>query len=275
MAIIQNITTIPPAGHRGVDLRDDFVTKQEAFQDALTDTTVDEINQWTVEANATATAVNDDQVAAAASETAAATSAGNAATSEGNALTSESNASASESAALVSETNAELFEWEAQAWKLTAESYATEAEDVLVNMVTSDGDGTFTYTPTSDYSATHYKLKAQAYAAALNLPAVAPGDVGKILEVNSAEDGYDLIVGSTEYVRKDQASIIAADLTVDNLITSGDVDGRDLSVDGSKLDNISAEAIAATEYATSTVGGTVKARLDGTTLYITIDGTAA
>ena len=33
--------------------------------------------------------------------------------------------------------------------------------------------------------------------------------------------------------------------------------------------------IAATNYATSTVGGTVKARLSGTTLYLTIDGTTA
>jgi len=34
-------------------------------------------------------------------------------------------------------------------------------------------------------------------------------------------------------------------------------------------------AIEPTDYATSTVGGTLKARLDGTTLYLTNDGTDA
>jgi len=69
-------------------------------------------------------------------------------------------AAASESAAATSETNAKLFEWEAEAERLTADSYATEAEDTFVNLVTSDGDGTFTYTPTADYSSLHYAAKS-------------------------------------------------------------------------------------------------------------------
>jgi len=58
-------------------------------------------------------------------------------------------------------TNAQLKAWEAEAFRLTAQSYATEAEDVLVNVVTSDGDGTFTYTPQAGvYSALHWDAKA-------------------------------------------------------------------------------------------------------------------
>lgn len=62
-----------------------------------------------------------------------------------------------------SATQAELYEWEAEAERLTADSYATEAEDTFVNLVTSDGDGTFTYTPTTDYSALHWAAKAATF----------------------------------------------------------------------------------------------------------------
>ena len=102
--------------------------------------------------------------------------------------------------AAASATSAELSEWEAEAWKMTAQSYATEAEDVLVNLWTSDGDGTFTPTPTTVYSALHHAAKSQAFS----LTAVQPDD-----------------------------------------------------------------------YATSTVGGTVKMRLTGTELFLRNDGTDA
>ena len=49
--ITQIITTIPQAGKRGVQLRDDFVASQEAFQDHLTDFTVNEFNNFKVQAN--------------------------------------------------------------------------------------------------------------------------------------------------------------------------------------------------------------------------------
>jgi len=58
MAITQTITTIPDAGHRGVDSRDIFVSKQEAFQDALTDTTVTQLNTFATQANALEDNVN-------------------------------------------------------------------------------------------------------------------------------------------------------------------------------------------------------------------------
>ena len=64
MAITQTITTIPTAGHRGVDARETFVTKQEAFQDALTDTTVTQLNNFATQANTLATEVNNKEVSA-------------------------------------------------------------------------------------------------------------------------------------------------------------------------------------------------------------------
>ena len=92
----------------------------------------------------------------------------NALTNAGIAITKAGEASDSATAAGTSETNAQLFEWEAEAERLTADSYATEAEDTEVNIVTSDGDGTFTSTPqTGVYSALHYAAKSATFNPAL------------------------------------------------------------------------------------------------------------
>lgn len=56
---------------------------------------------------------------------------------------------------------AQLKAWEAEAERMTADSYATEAEDVLVKVYTSNGNGTFTATNTAEYSALHWKIKAE------------------------------------------------------------------------------------------------------------------
>lgn len=70
----------------------------------------------------------------------------------------------SATAAATSADNAELFEWEAEAEALTALSYAIEAEDTPVNVVTSDGDGTFTYTPQAGvFSSLHWAAKASVF----------------------------------------------------------------------------------------------------------------
>jgi hypothetical protein len=61
-----------------------------------------------------------------------------------------------------SATTAQLRAWDAEAEALTADSYATQLEDVLVNSYASDGDGTFTATPTTSYSALHYAAKVAA-----------------------------------------------------------------------------------------------------------------
>ena len=92
--------------------------------------------------------VSTSEANAAASAAAASTSEGNASTSEGNA---EENA-----------TNAQLRMWEAEAERMTADSYATEAEDVFVKVYVSNGDGTFTASDTTEYSALHYSAKSAA-----------------------------------------------------------------------------------------------------------------
>lgn len=68
MAITQVITAIPQAGHRGVDTQDDFVTKQEAFQDALTGVTVSQLNAFATQANTLETNVNNKESTVIAKE---------------------------------------------------------------------------------------------------------------------------------------------------------------------------------------------------------------
>ena len=64
-------------------------------------------------------------------------------------------------------SDVQLEVWNAEAWQKTADSYATEAEDVFVKTYTSDGDGTFTPTDTTDYSAYHWSQKASTFNPAL------------------------------------------------------------------------------------------------------------
>ena len=54
----------------------------------------------------------------------------------------------------------ELRRWESESFRLTAESYAVEPENIYVKIYTSNGDGTFTVTDTTDYSALHWEKKA-------------------------------------------------------------------------------------------------------------------
>ena len=56
--ISQIISTIPEAGHRGVDVQTQFVIKQEDFQDHLQGTTVIELNALKTQINTTVTGMN-------------------------------------------------------------------------------------------------------------------------------------------------------------------------------------------------------------------------
>ena len=83
--ITQTISTIPEAGHRGVDVQTQFVIKQEDFQDHLQGTTVTELNTFKNqlnlrigEINSTATTMNGYATSASTSATAATTKAGEA-----------------------------------------------------------------------------------------------------------------------------------------------------------------------------------------------------
>ena len=75
MAISQTITALPEAGHRGVDVRTTFVTKQEAFQDALKDVFVTEVNTFKDQINTTQTEINLSETNASDSADASALSA--------------------------------------------------------------------------------------------------------------------------------------------------------------------------------------------------------
>lgn len=54
-----------------------------------------------------------------------------------------------------------LLEWEAEAAAMTSNSYAVEPVGVFVKIYTSNGDGTFTATPTTSYSALHHQAKSE------------------------------------------------------------------------------------------------------------------
>jgi len=73
--ITTTISTIPSAGQRGVQSRDDFVTAQEGFQDHLVDNTVDEMNDVASEMNVVASEVNTNATIASDSATEASNSA--------------------------------------------------------------------------------------------------------------------------------------------------------------------------------------------------------
>lgn len=57
--ITETISTIPTAGHRGVDVQTVFVNKQEAFQDTLTGIFVGEINNLKDQLNIMSSEIND------------------------------------------------------------------------------------------------------------------------------------------------------------------------------------------------------------------------
>lgn len=69
------------------------------------------------------------------------------------------------------ETSSQLSQWIALANEMTTDSFANEPVDVEVKIYSSNGDGTFTsVTQTGEYSALHYKVKAEeSYEKALAL----------------------------------------------------------------------------------------------------------
>ena len=91
-------------------------------------------------------------------------------------------------------TEAQLSTWEAEARKRTADSYATEPEDVFVKVYTSNGDGTFTATDTTEYSAFHWKEKAQKIAVGTDII------YADYVRYDSSNSVYDMIlaIGTTE-----------------------------------------------------------------------------
>ena len=262
-----------------------------------------ETNAATSESNAKTSETN-----AYTKATEAATSASNAATSESNAATSANNAATSESNSSTSESNSQLFQWESEAWKMTAQSFAEEPEDVYVKLYTSNGDGTFSYTNHTDYSATHYKLKAKAYAASVNPDNLAHTDGTETSEISTTNniesgrgsggvamtinDGYGNAnltfnhkAGIPEQDGNSARIVVNTDLTtgayMDFQTKSGVTNGTAtrltsvMRVYEGRVDVLGSTVVRQSDYATSTVGGTLKARLNGSTLYLRNDGNNA
>jgi len=92
----------------------------------------------------------------------------------------------------VSATDAQLRAWESQAKRLTANSYAVEPASTFVKEYSSNGDGTFSYVNTTDYSALHY------------------ASLGPYLPISGGTLTGNLTVGnvSPEYVLDDTDSVV-------------------------------------------------------------------
>ena len=150
--ITQTISTLPPAGRRGVDVQTVFVNKQEDFQDHLQGTTVtelntlkDQLNTRIGEINSTTTTMNGYANTASAGASTATTKAGEASTSASDALsyknqaeTFKNNASASATKASMWADNnynaaVEVGKYSAKHWSIVAQN-ATEGK---VDKVTS------------------------------------------------------------------------------------------------------------------------------------------
>ena len=134
-----------------IDTAADLVQTNQDTIDTAADLVQTNLDQIQTTADAVLTAA--DVVTSGTNATTSTTQAGIATTKAGEAVTSASGAA-------TSATNAQLESWVAEAERLTADSYATEAEDVFVKLYSSDGDGTFTATNTTEYSAFHWSIKA-------------------------------------------------------------------------------------------------------------------
>jgi hypothetical protein len=92
--------------------------------------------------------------------------------------------------------------------------------------------------------------------------------------MSRARDIADLVDvnGDVKADALDNATMSAGDI----LTAIKTVDGSGSGLDADKLDGLDSTVFAKkTDYATSTVGGTVKARISGSTLYLTTNGTNA
>ena len=157
---------------------------------------------------------------AAASATAAATSENNASTSEGNAASSASAASGSASSAASAQTAAEAARDSALA------AFDSFDDRFLGSKATGGGVGD----PTVDNDGNTLLSGALFWDSTNNVIKVWTGSAWVAAYVSGGS--FASLSGAT----------FTGDVTVPNLITAGNVDGRDVSADGTKLDGIAAGA---------------------------------
>ncbi len=239
-------------------------------------------NAATSETNAatSASAASTSASAASTSVTNAAAEVTNAAAEATAAAASATAAAASESAASTSETNAQTHSNTASGHATTASTQATNAATSATAAATSETNaGTqatnaATSATAAAGSATN-AATAQTAAESARDSALAAFDNfddrylgAKTSDPSTDNDGNTLVAGtlyfnsstSTMMLYTGSAWVAAyvsggsfaalsgatftGDVTVPNLITAGNVDGRDVSVDGTKLDGIAANATA-------------------------------
>lgn len=155
-----------------------------------------------------ATASDASATASANSATASETSRQASETAETNSANSATASATSASESANSATASELSQWEAEAREMTAESYAQEPEDVLAKIYTSDGDGTFTATNSTKYSALHYLAKANTFDPSVYLPK-AGGTMTGNLTVPSLT-----VSGATGYMENQKDRVNGQDLNL-------------------------------------------------------------
>lgn len=177
--ISQIISTIPEAGHRGVDVQTTFVNKQEDFQDHLQGITVSELNALKTQINTTVSGMNDAVTNVNTKASEASTSAGQASASATTATTKAGEASTSASNALGYSLKAEKwsdnnYNVAVEAGKYSAKHWATEASNIInsTNM-----------------------LRADKYLAAQNVANMTytNGDLVKIQYNNSTDVDYEIL----------------------------------------------------------------------------------
>ena len=106
--------------------------------------------------------------------------------------------------------------YEVEAGRLTAQSYAEQTEDVFVDEYTSDGDGTYTATPTTDYSSLHWAAKAAASAA--SILTLAEGTYTPV--VSSDPEGTATFPSPLRYTRVGKYVTVTGRMTYDANTTS-------------------------------------------------------
>lgn len=84
-------------------------------------------------------------------------------------------------------SESQLHAWESEASRMTSDSYATEPEDVFVKVYTSNADGTFTATDTTEYSSFHWKQKAEELVVAELIDDITPSTVRVYSSIKTQE----------------------------------------------------------------------------------------
>jgi hypothetical protein len=119
-------------------------------------------------------------------------------------------AGANATAADARATDSQLEAWISEAHRMTADSISDEPEDVLVKVYTSNGDGTFSYSNSTGYSAFHWYRKAglAANGSAVN---ISYDDVTNDIGGSNVQEVVDRIIPKIGEITKDIIGFVDRD----------------------------------------------------------------